>query len=44
MAEARSPGLSVLSTDERDLGADALHGLQQPEPFALDVAGESRTA
>ena len=25
---------------ERDLGADALHGLQQPEPFALDVGGK----
>ena len=26
---------------ERDLGADALHGLQQPKPFALEVGGEA---
>src|SRR5205814_7187250 len=26
---------------ERDLGADALHGLQQAEPFALDVGQET---
>ncbi len=38
IAVARSAGLSVLEHRERDLGADALHGLQQAEPFALDVA------
>ena len=37
-------GLERAEHGQRDLGADALHGLQQPEPFALDVAGESRTA
>ena len=31
-------GLERRQHRERDLGADALHGLQQPEPFALDVA------
>jgi hypothetical protein len=29
---------------ERDLGANALHGLQQPEPFALDVGHEAEQA
>ena len=44
MAEASSPGLNVPSTDERHLGADALHGLQQAEPFALGVAEKAEQA
>ncbi len=30
-------GLERAEHGQRHLGADALHGLQQPEPFALDV-------
>ena len=41
MAEASSRRLERAEHGERDLGADALHGLQQPEPFALDVGGEA---
>jgi hypothetical protein len=37
MAEARSPGLSVLSTDSATFAPTPLHGLQQAEPFALDI-------
>ena len=34
-------GLERAEHRERDLGADALHGLQQAEPFALDVGEEA---
>ena len=33
-------GLERAEHRERDLGADALHGLQQAEPLALDIAEE----
>ena len=41
MAEASSLGLKCAEHAKRDLGADALHGLQQTKPFALDVGGEA---
>ena len=41
MALARSDGRQRAEHGERDLGADALHGLQQAEPFALDVGAEA---
>ena len=34
-------GLERAEHGQRDLGADALHGLQQAEPFALDVGQEA---
>ena len=36
--------MSVDEDRERNLGADALHGLQQPEPFALDVGLKAEQA
>ena len=44
MAVARSAGLQRREDGERDLGADALHRLQQPEPLALDVGEEAEEA
>ncbi len=44
MAEARSAGLQGREDGERDLGADALHRLQQPEPLPLDIGEEPEQA
>ena len=41
IAVASSAGLQRREHRERDLGADALHGLQQAEPLALEVADEA---
>ena len=41
MADASSDGLERAEHRHRDFRADALHGLQQAEPFALDVAAET---
>ena len=37
-------GLQCRKNGKRDLGADALHGLQQAEPFAFEIGSKSRTA
>ncbi len=44
IAEASSSVLERAEHRERHLGADALHGLQQAEPFALDVGQEAEQA
>ena len=41
IALASSDGGSVPEHGQRDLGADALHGLQQAKPFALVIAAEA---
>ncbi len=41
MALARSGGGNVDEHRERDLGADALHGLQQTEPFTIEIGAEA---
>ena len=41
IAFASSAGGSVREHGQRDLGADALHGLQQAKPFALGVGAEA---